>query len=65
MEKKVDYILFNLMVLSKELEDIQGEWNGDESGLQEDRSMTAKEASELLIEASETIIRAKELIENL
>lgn len=65
MEKQLDYLLLTLLVVSKELEDIQGEWNGDEAGLQEDRSMTAKEASELLIEASETIIRAKELIENL
>lgn len=46
MEKELLTIDTALQFLIKEFEEIAGEWNGDESGLQEERSTSAKEIAE-------------------
>ena len=38
----------------KELEDIAGEWNGDNSGIQEDRSTLANEALKAIKDLEDT-----------
>mgnify|MGYP001607987940 CR=1 FL=1 len=46
--------------LKSELEDIAGEWNGDESGLQEDRAHASLEAVEK-IEELKTLLEELEI----
>lgn len=46
MEKELLTIDTALQFLVKEMDEVAGQWNGDESGLQEDISMCAKDISE-------------------
>lgn len=46
MEKELLQIDTALQFLVKEMDEIAGRWNGDESGFQEDQSTLAKDISE-------------------
>lgn len=51
-----------LMKIREWAEDVEGQWNGDESGIQEDRAMLARDIKEKVDELQELLDKMDTLL---